>query len=61
VPTFILVDRDGDQLGPFRTSTFVWEPGDVIPRGHDSLRVLAVDAGDLHKDGYVRLIVEPVE
>jgi hypothetical protein len=57
---FRLVNVDGDDVGPFVTSTADWKPGDRIYRSSEGdlivLRVVEADASD-NVDGY--LVVEP--
>jgi len=61
VPTFLLIDREGSDLGTLRVSEHAWHPGDVIPRGTDSLRVVDVLEAELEGGDYATLVVEPVE
>jgi hypothetical protein len=37
------VHRNGDELGEIGFATDVWRPGDVIPIGERSLRVVEVE------------------
>lgn len=61
MPTFRLIDVDGNDLGTFRTSEHNWHAGDRIIRSPvDVLRVIGTreaDDGDLVLAG--TLIVEP--
>lgn len=61
MPRYRLIDEQGENLGPFHTAAPTWQPGDRIPRGHDTLVVvnltLALDGDDV--DGY--LVVKPTE
>jgi hypothetical protein len=56
--TFKLETRDGTPADPpaFRTAAPSWRPGDTIPLGRRSLRVVDVRAGE----DWVVLVVEEV-
>jgi hypothetical protein len=47
---FALISTDGDALGPVAFVRSDWKPGDVIPQGRASLRVVQViDPEEAHQ------------
>jgi hypothetical protein len=55
MPTFRLEDEQDRWLTDMRLNAPNWEPGDRIPRGRDTLEVVAVRYGD----DEVVLVVKP--
>jgi hypothetical protein len=42
MPTFRLEDEQGRWLTKMQLNAPAWKPGDLIPRGHDTLEVIEV-------------------
>jgi hypothetical protein len=56
MPTFKLENEEGQWLADARLGAHDWKPGDRIPRGRDTLEVIAVRGGS-DDDEFVTLIV----
>jgi len=61
--SYALVTTDNEALGVFVYAKGDWKPGDIIPQGHASLRVVdVIEANALGDGNEVGLLkVEPVE
>jgi hypothetical protein len=49
--SFALITTDGEALGVFAYAKRDWKPGDIIPQGRASLRVVDVIDADALGDG----------
>ena len=61
--SFALITTDNESLGVFAFAKWDWKPGDIIPQGRASLRVVDVIDADAFGEGYEVgwLKVEPLE
>lgn len=62
MPLFRVIDSDGNDLGPFQSSTQSWKAGDVIPlRPGEQLEVVNIVQAEPWDDVYAYLVVRPKE
>ena len=60
MPSFRLVHVSGEDLGVKRFADVAWKPGDEIPLGGGSLRVVAVEWSDENDEVVGTLTVEAI-